>query len=311
MQPNDSIADLSHPLRAVSDPAFLSKLHRFRLRVRHSASRRTGNTSMPFAVQSDGMELANHKSYTPGDDLRHFDWNAYGRLDQKLIKTFRAEREAPLHLIIDTSASMGVPAADGKLEFAAALAAGLAYVSLRQHDPVQLVALARERRGGSLAPLFRHPQRLPDLQAILATLRPSGTTILEEGIAAYLRTTRLPGIVIVLSDFLVRPPVYEGALGRLRERGYSVAALRVIGPGERDPRDLPRRVRIRDAETGCERLVDLDLAHRQRYAAALEGQLADLKTWCDRHLVTYALVDTALGLEACLLREMPRAGLLQ
>jgi len=311
MQPNASIADPSTPLRAVSDPAFLAKLHRFRLCVRHSASRRPGNTPMPFAVQSSGMELANHKSYAPGDDLRHFDWNAYGRLDQKLIKTFRAEREAPLHLLLDTSASMGVPAADGKLEFAAALAAGFAYVSLRQHDPVQLVALAHGNRAGNLAPLFRHPQRLPDLQAILATLRPSGTTILEEGIAAYLRSTRLPGMAIVLSDFLVRPPVYQSALGHLRERGYSVAALRVIGPRERDPQDLPRRVRIRDAETGTERLVDLDLDHRQRYAAALDEHLAGLKTWCDRHLVTYALADTALGLEACMLGEMPRAGLLQ
>jgi len=27
-------------------------------------------------------DIESYRTYTPGDDLRHLDWNAYGRLDQ-------------------------------------------------------------------------------------------------------------------------------------------------------------------------------------------------------------------------------------
>src|SRR5436309_2773016 len=109
MEPATSVADASAALSAVLTPSFLRKLDRLHLTVRRSLSTRPGNTPMPRGSQGSGIELENYKEYGAGDDLRHLDWNAYGRLDQLLIKTFRAEREAPLHIFVDTSASMTVP----------------------------------------------------------------------------------------------------------------------------------------------------------------------------------------------------------
>src|SRR5215510_6013220 len=152
MPPSASTADVGAALRAVSAPHVLRKLDRLRLVAQHSVTHRPGNTPVARATQASGLELANHKAYAPGDDLRHLDWNAYGRLDQRLIKTFRAEREAPVHLLIDASASMAVPAADGKLAFAIGLAAGLAYVALRQTNPVRIVILG-ENTGSRVSPL--------------------------------------------------------------------------------------------------------------------------------------------------------------
>src|SRR5262245_12492213 len=102
-------------LAAVLTPDFLRKLDRLHLTVRRSLSTRPGNTPMPRGAQGSGIELESYKTYDPGDDLRHLDWNAYGRLDQLLIKTFRAEREAPLHIFVDSSASMGMPETDNKV----------------------------------------------------------------------------------------------------------------------------------------------------------------------------------------------------
>src|SRR5262245_34668213 len=141
MPPSDSTADIGAALRSISAPQVLRKLDRLRLASQLSVTQRPGNTPVARATQASGLELANHKAYTPGDDLRHLDWNAYGRLDQRVIKTFRAEREAPVHLFIDASASMTVPAADGKLAFAVGIAAGLAYVALRQNNPVRIAFL--------------------------------------------------------------------------------------------------------------------------------------------------------------------------
>jgi uncharacterized protein (DUF58 family) len=309
MPPSASTADIGAVLRTVSAPHVLRKLDRLRFAAQRSVTQRPGNTPVARATQASGLELASHKAYAPGDDLRYLDWNAYGRLDQRLIKTFRAEREAPVHLLVDASASMAVPAADGKLAFAAGLAAGLAYVALRQSNPVRAVAL--EHGGGSrVSPLLRHVQRLPDLLRFLGGVAASGPTRLGEGIDAYLRSTHTRGTAVVLSDFLVEPSVYERALDQLRGRGYHVLALRVIGREERDPQELPRLVRLRDAETNSERLVELTAAHRARYAHAVAEHLARLKRWCEARAIGYALADTTAGVETCLLAELPRAGIL-
>jgi uncharacterized protein (DUF58 family) len=311
MPPSAFIGDVAAALRAAASPSVLRKLQRLRIVARHRHGVRPGNTPMPLGSQAAGLELANHKAYAPGDDLRYFDWNAYGRLEQMTVKTFRAEREAPLHVLIDVSASMGVPREDAKLAFAAALAATLAYVSLRQHDPVRIFLLGGSVRTATLSPLFRHPQRLPELQAFLSNVEARGPTALAEGIDSYLRTTRQPGTAIVLSDFLVPDESYQRALGMLSERGYGVAALRVIGPQELRPRSLPARVRLYDSETGRERIIDLHETHRRRYEAAVDEHLARLKSWCASRSILFAAPDTASGLEACLFQELPRAGLLQ
>jgi uncharacterized protein (DUF58 family) len=310
MPPDDSTVDVGAALRAVSAPQVLRKLDRLRFAGQHSVSHRPGHTPLARASQASGLELANYKAYAPGDDLRYLDWNAYSRLDQRVIKTFRAEREAPLHLLVDASASMAVPATDAKLAFALGLAAGLGYIALRQNNPVRAVALAHGD-GNRLSPLLRHVLRLPDLLRFLGAIAATGPTQVGEGIDAYLRSTHLPGTVVLISDFLVEPSVYEGALDLLRGRNHHVLALHVIGPSERDPSALPRQVRLRDAETGRERLLDLTAAHRASYARAVEEHRAQLARWCAARAIGHATADTAAGIERCLLAELPRAGLLR
>ena len=303
-------ADVPTALRLASAPAFLRTLDRLRFAGQHSVGQNPGSTPISRVTQPSGHEIAAHKPYSPGDDLRHVDWNALARLDQRVVKTFRAEREAPLHLLLDASASMNAPDADGKLAFAVALGASLAYIALRHGNPVRLAVLGGDD-GARLSPLLRHVQRLPELHQFLAPLTAGGPTRLADGVQAYLRTTRLPGTAIVLSDFLVEPAVYESALDALRGHHYDVAAIRVIGPLERDAAALPRRVRLRDAESGTERNVELTAALRQRYAEAVEQHLARLRDWCAARAIVCAALDTADGLTGSLLTDLPRVGLLQ
>jgi len=310
MPPSTFTADIRSALRLVGEPQFLRTLDRLRFIRQSSVSQRPGTTPVRRATQASGLDVAAHKPYVPGDELRHVDWNALARLDQRFVKRFQAEREAPVHLLIDASASMAFPAADGKLAFAAALAASLAYIALQHGHPVRIAVLGGDR-GLQVSPLIRHSGRLPELHAYLALLVAAGATRFSEGVEAYLRSTQLPGTVVVLSDFLVAPEVYERALDDLRGRGYDVAALRIIGAQERDPADLPRRVRLRDGETGAERDVELTVAHRRRYAEAVDAHLERLQQWCRGHGITYLAADSSAGLVPCLLRDLPRVGLLQ
>src|SRR2546422_9665080 len=52
------------------------------------------------------VEFADFRTYTPGDDFRLIDWNAYARLDRYMLRLFVAEQELPLSIFVDLSGSM-------------------------------------------------------------------------------------------------------------------------------------------------------------------------------------------------------------
>src|SRR5688572_20346958 len=82
------------------DAAFLSRLDRIRLRPGRATGAKPGDTAVRGPGQSTGIELESYKSYTPGDDIRHVDWIAFGRLDQLYTRRFVPERQIPLHLVV-------------------------------------------------------------------------------------------------------------------------------------------------------------------------------------------------------------------
>lgn len=52
------------------------------------------------------LDFQDHRSYVPGDDPRHINWQAYARTGSYTMKLFREEVRPVVDLIIDTSASM-------------------------------------------------------------------------------------------------------------------------------------------------------------------------------------------------------------
>ncbi|MSV30298.1 MAG: DUF58 domain-containing protein, partial [Bryobacterales bacterium] len=72
------------------------------------------------------QEFAEYRAYTPGDDLRHVDWNVFARTEKAFLKRYRAETNTQLLVLLDTSASMGFGSqAVNKLDYARFLAASL------------------------------------------------------------------------------------------------------------------------------------------------------------------------------------------
>jgi len=107
------------------DPAVLAKLGNLRLRVRAvTEGVLTGLHKSPHHGQS--VEFAEHKEYSPGDEIRHIDWKAYAKFDKYYVKRFEQETNLRAYLVVDASGSMGYrsrPDALTKLEYASALAA--------------------------------------------------------------------------------------------------------------------------------------------------------------------------------------------
>src|SRR5215510_15382018 len=59
------------------------------------------------AFRGGGVEFEESRPYTPGDDVRHLDWNALARTGSPYVKRFREERDQTLLLALDVSRSMG------------------------------------------------------------------------------------------------------------------------------------------------------------------------------------------------------------
>jgi uncharacterized protein (DUF58 family) len=298
----------------VCHPEFLKKLDRLRPRVREGRGVRPGDTPIPRHNHPSGTEFEVYKDYAPGDDFRHIDWNALGRLDQLFVRTFTAEREIPFHLLLDTSASMGAPTADKKFAFATDLAAALGYIVLTNNDALRLVAL-RKQKGDALpfvaTPFLRHESRFFHLQPFLDSLTPEGKTFLREAVRTYIGYTREPGVVVLISDFLVEPAEYEEALVLLRARRYEVKALQVLGASELNPAKWFRRGKLYDVEEHGERWVTLTQENLRRYQEVLTSHLEKLRDFCHRHEIFYALVSTEKGLETTVIQELSQLGMLR
>src|ERR1700712_5521016 len=111
------------------DPALLARLGPLQIRARKVMEGvLTGLHKSPHHGAS--VEFAEHKEYAPGDELRHIDWRAYGRVDKFYVKRFEEETELRGYVVLDASGSMGY-GREGhrtKLDYGKLLAAALAYV---------------------------------------------------------------------------------------------------------------------------------------------------------------------------------------
>src|SRR5712671_8187955 len=86
------------------------------------------------------QEFAEYRAYTPGDDLRHVDWNVFARTDRMFLKRYRGETNSQLLILLDTSASMGFGSHPvTKLDYARFVAASLCYMANVQRDATGLI----------------------------------------------------------------------------------------------------------------------------------------------------------------------------
>src|SRR5437868_9671728 len=75
------------------------------------------------------LEFAEYRAYTPGDDLRHVDWNLFARTDRCYLKRYRGETNSQLTVLLDASNSMRYSSdAVSKMDYSRFVAASLCYL---------------------------------------------------------------------------------------------------------------------------------------------------------------------------------------
>ncbi|HVA40147.1 MAG TPA: DUF58 domain-containing protein [Candidatus Binataceae bacterium] len=295
------------------EPDFLRRLDGLVLGVQRSRTVREGRRALG-RVQGLGIEPESFKEYTEGDDLRFLDWNAFARLDDLTIRTFRTEREIEVTILVDASASMGLPREDDKLGFALGLAASLAYVAMASNDAVRLGAFTTARGGAArleTSALHRRRETYPAFRPFVSAVRTGGATQMAEAMGRLLLERRPAGTVILISDFLVSASEYEQALRGLLRARHEVKVIHVLGDRESSGTYPPGHYRVRDSETGqmCEVTLGPGAAANCRRRA--ERLSADLAAVCAANAIVYARAFGASHFDDIVMREFPRLGVVR
>lgn len=289
------------------DPAFLRKLDSLSLRSRRlvRAGLRGERRSRTLGR---GVEFADYRSYQIGDDYRHIDWNIYSRLDRLFIKLFSEEEDINVHLLVDTSGSMGW-GDPRKLDYAARIAAAIGYIGLVNLDRVGAVAFAERvhrvlpphRGRGHIFRLFEFLKALPQ--------PPGGTSNLRQAMWEYVHQTKRRGLLIIISDLLY-PDGYEEGLKLARYHRFDPFVLHVLSDDEVMP-SVRGDARLVDVETRQAVEVSVDGPALETYARVRDAYLTGVEEFCLRHQIDYVRATTAIPFEDLILRYLRIGGLLQ
>jgi uncharacterized protein (DUF58 family) len=253
-----------------------------------------------------GIEFADYRNYSPGDDYRHVDWNAYARMGRLLLRLYEQETDLAVHILVDRSGSMGF-GEPSKLAYAQQLAAALAYVGLSQLDRVGLTAFSgREQEEWKAA---RGRQHIFGIFEFLSKLEARGPTDLAAATQCFVARQRRPGLAILISD-LYDPTGFERAVDLLRYARCEPYVLQVADPAEQSPR-LHGDLELCDAESGLTRTVTVTPALLSRYRAARDAAALRMQAYCKDKRVGFFALSTAIAPEDALLRILRSGGMLR
>ena len=286
---------------------FLNKLETLRLRARRRyLGKRKGVHLSPRRGTS--LEFADYRNYVPGDDPRTVDWGLYARTDRLYVKVFQEEEDLFAYLFVDASASMAYPETDGKAAAARSLALALCYVILSTEDSVRLHRLKTGHEDST--PFYFGRRRMLEAREFLEEEPPGEKLELRASIARHLSGLRRPGRAIVISDFLLPIADFQAGLNLLRAAKLDILVVQTLGASELRP-EATGVERLVDAETGEQRDVRLDPKARTIYLANLQRHQREIRSFCHRAGVQYALYDTSTDLEDFVLTELAALGLLR
>jgi uncharacterized protein (DUF58 family) len=197
------------------------------------------------------QEFAEYRAYSPGDDLRHVDWNVFARTERAYLKRYRGETNSILTVLLDASNSMKFSShAVSKMDYARFTAASLFYLAIQnQRDAAGLIVFDDEVRT-YIRPSTRQGQ-LPRLLSGLEHAEPHARTDFAKPLDHFQQFLRRRGIVVFISDFYDSPEHIVRTVEPLRFHGNEVVLFHIL-----DPKEI--RPEIKEPST----LIDLETQDR-------------------------------------------------
>ncbi len=293
-------------LMKLPDPNVLSQIDRLELEARQVVegylSGRHRSPRHGFAV-----EFAQHREYSPGDDIKHIDWKVYGRTERFHLKQYEQETNLVSWLIVDASESMGYGSGERtKYDLACSAAAAMAYLVLSQADAVGTVTLSAGVRA-FLRPSGQMTQLRETCRAL--TEGPfAGPAGLGRVLNELAGRTGHRGIAFVFSDLLDDVEDILAGLQHLRYQKHEVVLFHTLDAAEID---FPFRTTtlFRGLEGEPEILTDPQ-GIRDSYLKAFQTHVGAIEAGCRAMEIDYVRLrtDSDLGHDLAAYLQKRRGG---
>lgn len=199
-----------------------------------------------------GVEFEDVRVYQPGDDVRTMDWKVTARTGEAHIKRYIEEREQFIYLLVDLSASMLHDHQGRKRQAMVELCSLLTMAAIKNQDRVGLILFTDQIE--QVVPPGKGRSHAMRIMDELMNFQPKakGTDFVEM-LGRFGHMARKHTIAFVVSDFLTDDYVRE--LQALAFK-HDINAIHIAGDELQDA-GTTGLVRMEDAETGEQRVVDL------------------------------------------------------
>ena len=281
------------------DPKVLSKIQRLDIRARLVVEGFiTGLHKSPYHGYS--VEFASHREYVPGDEIKHIDWKVWARADRLYIKQYEEETNLRGTILLDCSKSMrygeGAAWGLGKFDYAATLAASLAYLLQQQQDAVGLVTF--DQRIRTKLPSSSHPSHLKLLLHELGRTQPDHGTEVAGIFHRLAEEIGKRGLVALISDLFIGQQTLLETLRHFRHRRHEVVVFHLL---HNDELTFPfqENTLFRGLEEDVQVLTE-PRALRKSYLEALDRFLGGVRRCCASCGIDYVQVNTREPLDAAL-----------
>ena len=288
--------------RQLADPQTLARIARLELRARAVVEGViSGMHKSPHRGSS--VEFAQHRDYTPGDEIRHIDWKVYARTDRYHIKQFEEETNLKATLVLDASASMdykGEHSHLSKREYGAIVAAAIASLLLRQRDAVGLATFdSGVRQYIPPASTSAHHRILLEM---LEKKESQPKTSLGSTFHDLAERLKRRGLLIVISDLFSSPEEILRGLQHFRHRKHEVILFHIL---DKDELTFPfKDSAIFEGMEGEEPLMAEPNALRREYLTVFGDYINTLKRGCRELGMDYIQMPTDQPIDSALSRYL-------
>ncbi len=287
---------------------FLGKLEGLHLLARQ-ISRGRQRAERRSAKRGSGLEFADYRGFSPGDDIRAIDWKVYAKSRNLLLKLFEEEEDLHVHLLLDCTASMawGKPA---KFDRARQIIGGLSYLALANLDRAGVAPIGPQKQD-VWAPGRGRARFLRLLRYLESRTADPGPFDLAEGVGRWLAGRPRRGLVIWVTDAWGSSleDAFQ-ALDRLRYARHEVGIVQIRHAEECVAGELGE-FELQEVEDGQTRTLIIDRAMAEAYRKQVADYEERLGDYCRRHGLAHLVADAAEDPVDVLRRTLFQGGFVQ
>lgn len=256
------------------------------------------------------VEFAEHRSYYPGDEIRHIDWKVFGKSEKLFVKQYEEETNLRCNLVLDISSSMLYKyyAEYSKLDYGILFGAAMLYLMHKQRDACGLVTFDETIRDfipsrSSYAHLRHIFTQLERVQGE-ARERPARTTATASVLHEIAERLHRRSLVIVITDLFENLEDHESLLSslkHLRHKNHEVILFHILEKrSERELDFADTRLVFEDLETGTKMDV-IPTQVKADYQKKVSEYISRFKNVCRESRIDYQEIDTESDMELGLL----------